>query len=87
MSDDDKCENCKFPSVAKQATNLTLSLFNVVTQAIKTGKTRASNEEVEQRLSVCHTCPYRKENRCTECGCFIALKAGLKAEKCPKGKW
>lgn len=83
----DKCENCQFPSVAQQATNLTVSLFNVLTQAFKTGKTLASQEDVEKRVNICQACPYLKNNRCSECGCFIALKAGLQNEKCPKGKW
>jgi hypothetical protein len=62
-------------------------LFNVFTQALKTGKVAASAEEVEKRISTCQGCEYLKDERCSECGCFIALKAGLKSEKCPKEKW
>lgn len=83
----DTCDDCKFPSVAKQAANLTVSVFNVFTQAIKTGKTLASDEVVVDRVSKCQGCPFLKKDRCSECGCFIALKAGLAAESCPKGKW
>ena len=81
------CNSCKFPSVTEQAKNVGLSLFNVLTQAIKTGQVTAPNEEVEKRISICESCEFLKENRCSECGCFIALKAGLQTEKCPKGKW
>lgn len=81
------CSTCKFPGATKQLANVSLSLFNVVTQAIKTGEIRASNQVVEDRINICGECEYLKTNRCSECGCFIALKAGLKSESCPKGKW
>jgi hypothetical protein len=41
----------------------------------------------ELRVSECITCPYRKENRCTFCGCFFAKKARLPHEDCPVGRW
>lgn len=81
------CNTCKFPSATKQLANVSLSLFNVVTQAIKTGEVRAANDVVENRIKACLECPSLKEARCLECGCFISLKAGLKSEACPKGKW
>ncbi|HND36769.1 MAG TPA: DUF6171 family protein [Nitrosomonas sp.] len=84
---DDKCGDCSFPSLSTQGKNLGLSIFNVMTQAIKTGKLRATAETVEKRLEICNGCEFLKDNRCLECGCFLALKAGLHAENCPKGKW
>ena len=83
----DKCKSCEFPSVTEQAKNLSLSLYNVLINAVKTGEISGSEEEVQKRLDICKSCPFLKENRCSECGCYVALKAGLKAEKCPKGKW
>jgi hypothetical protein len=81
------CKACKFPSLAEQASNVSLSLFNVITQAIKTGQIKADQNIIEERINLCSGCEFLKDNRCAECGCFIALKAGLKSEKCPKGKW
>lgn len=87
MTDDQTCEDCKFPSKTAMAKNLSLSMFNVMTQALKTGKVMVPKKEVQARLAICAGCPFLQETRCSACGCFIALKAGLKAEKCPKGKW
>ncbi len=81
------CETCKFPSLTKQAANASLSIFNVITQAIKTGKARAEQDVVKKRINLCETCDQLKDNRCLSCGCYIALKAGLRAEKCPLEKW
>lgn len=81
------CETCKFPTLTKQAANIGLSLFNVVTQALKTGQVKADNKTIEDRVNKCQGCEHLKESRCSQCGCFIALKAGLKSEKCPLEKW
>jgi hypothetical protein len=69
------------------AKNLAFSFVNVVGEAFRTGKLVATKEEIKNRMSICETCPYKVENRCSECGCFLTYKVGLNAEKCPKGKW
>lgn len=84
MSD---CENCKFPSLATQGKNLAFSFVNVVGEAFKTGKVVASKEEVKSRLDICNGCEFKKDTRCSQCGCFLTYKVGLSAETCPKGKW
>jgi hypothetical protein len=58
-----------------------------MTQALKTGQVVAPKDIVEKRIKACDECEFLDENRCTACGCFIALKSGLMAEQCPKGKW
>ena len=82
-----ECEGCKFPSIAEQAKNVSLSLFNVMTQALKTGHVLATQDEIESRITKCKACEFLKDNRCSKCGCYIALKSGLKSEKCPLGVW
>ena len=59
----------------------------------------APEEIRDSRLAICYTCEFRKQDKCTVCGCFIELKAnmdmnrnpkkGFRVEKthCPKGKW
>lgn len=46
-------------------------------------------EEYKRRLKICFDCPaYQKSlNRCKNCGCFLILKAALKASECPLEKW
>jgi len=78
----------KMPSIAEQAKNLVLSTANVLAYATTTGKIKAEPQTVGIRVDLCNKCRYLdKGSRCTVCGCFIALKAGLAAEKCPMRKW
>ena len=48
-----------------------------------------SKETYKKRLNVCIACDSYDPafNRCKDCGCFLILKAILKATKCPQGKW
>lgn len=47
----------------------------------------ASKNIVYQRLSICDTCPLKRENRCTACGCFLKTKTALLNSSCPINKW
>ncbi len=42
---------------------------------------------VRLRLERCDPCEYRVRTRCTLCGCFTGLKARLRHEDCPIGRW
>ena len=42
---------------------------------------------VRLRLQRCDPCEYRVRTRCTLCGCFTGLKARLRDEDCPIGRW
>lgn len=48
------------------------------------------NEEIEKqaeiKLKICFECPYRKDNRCGKCGCFIQAKT-RSSSTCPAKKW
>lgn len=39
------------------------------------------------RMTICGTCEYLKEARCTICGCYVPLKTCCTHEICPKGFW
>lgn len=56
---------------------------------IKSGFKHVTHEEYEDRLMVCHSCPFlnHKETQCTDCGCYVKVKARLKVEDCPQGYW
>lgn len=40
-----------------------------------------------ERRHVCFLCKSRKNWRCGECGCVIAMKTRSPDEKCPLGNW
>jgi hypothetical protein len=47
----------------------------------------ADDAEYRRRLDVCRNCDRRVGKRCTECGCWIGLKARGRAFTCPLGRW
>jgi recombinational DNA repair protein RecR len=83
-----KQKSREMPSILQQTKNLMLSVANVLAHAKTSGKIRAETQVVASRVDLCHKCRHLSENnRCSVCGCFIALKAGLQAESCPLHKW
>lgn len=48
---------------------------------------RADMKERQRRLWICESCPERKRDRCSLCGCFLMSKSMLKNSECPIGKW
>jgi len=71
------------PSITKQAWNFTKSL----TKYVKSGMHDAGKEVFEQRIAVCNTCPWRKDEKCSKCGCFIDVKAKWGTSTCPDDRW
>jgi hypothetical protein len=45
----------------------------------------------QQRLAVCRTCEFFRDNQCLKCGCRLAgdviAKARWASESCPEGRW
>ena len=56
---------------------------------IKQMKVKKKNEEADKRKAICDQCPFLNKNqdRCTKCGCYMAVKTYLRASNCPIGKW
>lgn len=87
-----RCRHCsgfnRTSELFKLARNFSLSVLNVLKHAAKTGQVVAARDEIAARLEKCRLCEHRMtRDRCKLCGCFIAAKAGLKAEKCPDNRW
>ena len=79
------CTKYKRKRFIKQAKGFIRSMY----LNIKSGFKHVSHSEYEDRISICKACPFLhyKKNQCTDCGCFIHLKARLKVEDCPQGYW
>lgn len=43
----------------------------------------------QQRFDICKKCPrfFAPTGQCKECGCFMRVKARIKSQNCPIGKW
>jgi hypothetical protein len=71
------------PPVTTQAADL----FHSVVAFVGDGCALVDDAEYRGRLEVCHTCDRRAGRRCTECGCWIGVKARGRAFICPLGRW
>jgi len=47
----------------------------------------AEDDVAQSRQAVCDTCPFRVDEQCGICTCFIDAKVRINTEKCPKRKW
>lgn len=75
------------PSLGKQAAGLLGSIAGEA-KAILSGREPVTAEEKMRRLAICEKCEFfTAQRRCTKCGCFMDVKAGWRAAKCPVGKW
>ena len=52
---------------------------------------RSNATTAKERIEMCNGCEKKTERMgmpvCSDCGCFIYLKAHLKFSKCPLNKW
>lgn len=87
------CSGCgsrpsgSFPPLMTQAKNVVGAASRVVNAAFTGQKIKASPEKVKERQTVCDGCEFKKDNRCTVCGCYWKVKILLESERCPKGFW
>jgi hypothetical protein len=91
--------NLKKPQHISEADNIGSILLDQIKQeaidkaAKNTTENLCSTEEIDQRLSICNTCEYFKDNSCLLCGCTVVRevnhqnKLAHKDQKCPVDKW
>ena len=48
---------------------------------------RVPEEEYERRLAICKECELLTAGTCAACGCYVELRAYMKAGKCPHKNW
>ena len=56
---------------------------------ILSGFKQVTHEQYYDRLAICRGCPFfdHAKKRCTDCGCFVKVKAKFKSEDCPQDFW
>jgi hypothetical protein len=79
----------KNPSILKMAQNVTRTAIDSFKTVAEGNSLNVSNDIASSRKAICEGCDaYNKaQQRCTKCGCFVAVKAYLRAATCPLGKW
>jgi uncharacterized paraquat-inducible protein A len=82
-------KNQSYPSAPQMAKNLAQSISNNIASVAAGNPLTVTSESAQQRLAICKQCEFFDEaqDRCKRCGCKMAIKTYLKAEKCPVGKW
>lgn len=82
-------EEYSLPSMTQMAKNVLGSLGKTIKSAATGQGVKVAQETAEARLAICRGCPFfrHSDERCSKCGCVMAIKTYLKAEKCPVGKW
>lgn len=48
---------------------------------------KAEEALYEHRLSVCKECDMLLSGMCRSCGCYVELRAVMRKNSCPKGRW
>lgn len=78
-----------FPSLPKMVSNLGGEIVNNIKSVASGQPLKADNDEALKRRNICEKCEFfnKAQQRCTKCGCYMAVKVYLKASHCPIGKW
>jgi hypothetical protein len=79
----------QLPSLPRMAANLGNEIVKTVKSVAVGEGFKIEDAEANKRKSICNTCEFfnKAQERCTKCGCFMAVKVYLKASNCPIGKW
>jgi len=76
-----------FPSISEMGKNLVQTVADSAKSVTLGEGLTITAEQAGKRLEICTACEFYSENRCTKCGCYLAVKTHLKAANCPVGKW
>jgi uncharacterized paraquat-inducible protein A len=77
------------PNAFQIAGNLASTAVNVVKSTLEGNPLNVETDEADRRKNICNSCEFfnKAQERCSKCGCFMAVKAYIKAASCPVGKW
>lgn len=77
------------PSAVDMAKNLAKTAVATVKSVAAGNPLNAPQDLIDNRKNICNSCPAfnKTQNRCTKCGCNMAMKTYIKAASCPLGKW
>jgi hypothetical protein len=77
------------PPFKQMVQNVGQSVVRNVQSVVDGNALNVSDNEKDRRLSICRSCEFfiKEQERCSKCGCYMAIKTYLKAESCPVGKW
>jgi len=78
-------------SLPEKAQNLAKFSWDLIKYLHSTEGSRltVSDEIYKERITICRNCPkfLEMQNECSECGCYLPMKARMGMDSCPLGKW
>lgn len=83
-------EEKQYPSLPDQGKNMAKFVWDVFRHTMENHESLFVSDEIaEERIKICQKCEYYDavQNRCKECGCFLAPKIKFSLESCPIGAW
>jgi hypothetical protein len=77
------------PSINQMAKNVVQTAVDTVKTVAAGNSFNMTQDVINKRKEICNSCEFYNKNqdRCTKCGCFMAIKTYLRAATCPLGKW
>jgi hypothetical protein len=89
LTGNQKPNSPSFPNSVQMAKNFGTSVVRNIQSVMSGNQMNVSEPEKQKRLDICNACEFfiKESQRCSKCGCYMAVKTYLKAEKCPVGKW
>lgn len=84
LKDDRVCDLVQKLSKNRSLPNRIIQAAGAVVQEVIGGK-QISNEQIEERLSICRACEMfnHKTQQCTLCTCYMPVKVHLSTASCP----
>ena len=78
-----------YPSTFQMAKNLSSDIIKNIKSVSQGNSLSVSDAVINNRKNICNSCEFfeKGSDRCTKCGCNVAVKTYLKASSCPIGKW
>ena len=77
------------PTINQMAQNVVKTAVDTVKTVAAGNSFNATQDIINKRKQICNSCDYynKAQDRCTKCGCFMAVKTYLRASSCPLKKW
>jgi len=76
-----------FPSVFQQARNLAKQAWLSGVDVARGKPLLSTAEKAAERIKICQSCEFFKEDRCLKCGCYMNKKVHVESSRCPINKW
>ena len=82
------CCGRAYPKLGQMALTVAKAIIDE-TKSIVSGDDPIDQDTINKRIEVCNSCEFfvKEDGRCIKCGCFMQIKASMRSQTCPIGKW